>query len=280
MIKLACLTWTYKDNSLERALEGIARAGFRYFAFGLPHEGKMIPDESEASAIEPLQVMFARYGLQPITMSANAQFKPGQPLERAYRYLRIAKSFGVREMLTTGTCSYRKFPDQPYTDQEMEPINQAFAEHYRQIADEAAKLGMYISIKPHTGNTATAETIMKTLAHLGKANIGGSYDPGNVEYYEGVNAAKDFPQMVSRTNSILIKDHRGPRAHKDFPLPGTGDVDFPAIFAALKQADFQGHILVERVSTAPVEPDLNDEYVAQTRSNLERMLTEAGFQVE
>ena len=161
----------------------------------------------------------------------------------------------------------------------MEPVNAEFAEHFKKIADEAAARDLIISIKPHTGNTATAGTIMKTLEEIGKPNAGGSYDPGNVQYYEGVNAAEDFPLMAAKTHSLLIKDHKGKRADRVFPIPGEGDVDFPKIFKTLKEVQFDGNIVVERVSSDFSDaPEVIDEYMIKTRENLERMLEEAGLE--
>lgn len=278
MVKLVSLTWQYHDLPFERALEGIAQAGFRYVAFGLPHENHSYPLENDERSIAEAEALLAKYKLRPVILSANAQFKPNQPLERAVQWLNMAKRFGIDEVLTTGTWGYRVFPTEPLTVEEMTAVNQRFAEHYRQIADEAAKLGIRLSIKPHTGNTATASELMRTLQQIDRPNVGGSYDPGNVHYYEGVNAADDFPQMVDRTHSLLIKDHRGERGNRDFPRPGTGDVDFPRILTALQKANFQGNIAVERVCGSYSEdPETMDRLLRETRIYLERTLQDVGF---
>lgn len=150
----------------------------------------------------------------------------------------------------------------------------------KELADQcAAELNQLFS-GPHTGNTETAATIMKTLQQIDRPNVWGSYDPGNVQYYEGINAAEDFPQMAERSYSFIIKDHRGERATQDFPLPGAGDVDFPRIFASLKQAGFNGNIFVERVATGFSDPpEVIDQLLAETRIYLEKTLKEAGFEV-
>lgn len=281
MIKLASMTWQYHEHTFERALEGIAQANFKYVALGLPHQGEEYPNEDDPNSIKMIQSLLQKHQLQPIMLIGNRQFKPDQPLERAFRRLKAAKALGVKEVLSVGTSNYRKFPDGMLTEEKMIPINQKFADHFRMIADHAADLGLILSLKPHTGNTATAKTIMETLKQIDRPNVGGSYDPGNVQYYEGVNAGEDFPQMAARTHSLLIKDHRGGRAQKDFPVPGEGDVDFSKIFSALKQADFTGNVVVERVSTGFSEaPEIIDEKMIATRKNLEKLLKQTGFEFE
>jgi sugar phosphate isomerase/epimerase len=278
MIKLACMTLPYAKFSFERALEGISRAGYRYIAFGHAHEGRDYPDENDAKSIGSLQVLFAKYGLQPILLASNAHFKIDQPLERAKKRMQTAKAFGIKEILTIGTQSYRKFPSDPLSDEEMKPINEAFVERYKRIADEAAALDLIVTVKPHTGNTATAAHLRRTLEQIGSPHVQASYDPGNVQFYEGIAAHTDFPGIADRTYSVIAKDHRGAQANLDFPIPGTGEVDFPAIFATMKQMGFSGGVVVERVD-GPSEPELIDRRIAESREQLERLLKEAGFEL-
>lgn len=275
-IKLACMTLPYAKFSLERALEGISLAGYRYIGFGLAHGGIDYPDENDAGTISNLHALFTKYDLQPLLLMSNAHFKIDQPIERARQRMQIAKALGIKEILTIGTQSYRTFPSDPLTDEEMKPINEAYIERYKKIAEEAAALDLIVTIKPHTGNTATAAHMMETLQQIDSPHIRGCYDPGNVQFYEGIAAADDFPQMAERTYSLIAKDHRGARANRDFPIPGSGDVDFSTIFAALKKAGYDGNVFVERVD-GPAVPELIDQRIAESRVRLEQMLKDAGF---
>jgi sugar phosphate isomerase/epimerase len=142
-----------------------------------------------------------------------------------------------------------------------------------------------VTIKPHTGNTATAAVIADTLRTIGSPHILGSYDPGNVRFYEGIEPSEDLPAIAAQTVSLVAKDHRGKRAEVDFPIPGEGDVDFASIFATLRSANFTGPVVVERLDGANGEFSANspievlDERVKAARINLERLLVQAGFSV-
>jgi sugar phosphate isomerase/epimerase len=273
------MTLPYANFSLERALEGIARAGYRYIGFGLAHGGNDYPDENDVGTIGYLHALFAKYDLQPLLLMSNAQFKIDQPIERARQRMQMAKALGIKEILTIGTQSYRTFPSVPVTDEEMKRLNAAYTERYKSIAEEAAALDLVITIKPHTGNTATAAHMLETLQQIDSPHVRGCYDPGNVQFYEGISAAVDFPEIAERTYSLIAKDHRGSRANRDFPIPGTGDVDFSSIFAALKKVEFDGNVFVERVD-GPTVPELIDQRIAESRIRLEHLLKEAGFEPE
>ncbi|TMV44379.1 sugar phosphate isomerase/epimerase [Paenibacillus mesophilus] len=278
-MKLACMTLPYATCSMERALEGISRAGYRYIGIGNPHGGIELPEADDSRAIGQLDGLFAMYNLQPLQLMSNAHFKIDQPIERARQRMQLAKALGIKEILTIGTQSYRSFPSAPLTEEEMQPINRAYIERYKQIAEEAAALDLIITIKPHTGNTATAADMLETLQQIDSPHIRGCYDPGNVEFYEGIVASDDFPQVAKRTYSLIAKDHRGERGARDFPIPGTGDVDFPAIFTVLKRGGFEGNVFLERVD-GPAVPELIDQRIADARMHLVRMLKEAGFKPE
>lgn len=275
------MTLPYTPHAFERALEGIAAAGYKYISFGLPHAGQDVPDEEDAQAAAKLKVLFDRFGVQPVQIIANAQFAPGQPLERALKRIRLAQELNIPEIITVGAGGYKKFPDELLPADEMAAKHRAFVEQYQRIAEAAASYDVTITIKPHTGNTATAKEVMQTLSDINAPNVQGCYDPGNVQFYEGVNAAEDFPQMAKSTFSIIAKDHQGARANPDFPVPGTGDVDFLQIFTDWKNAGGDGNVVIERID-GPGEPNpqIIDERVQKSYASVASLLQQAGLSVE
>ncbi|MDF2723310.1 MAG: family glycosyltransferase [Paenibacillus sp.] len=275
-MKLACMTLPYAKHSFERALEGISRAGYKYVAFGWPHMGADVPDETSDGAVSDLQRLFDKYSLDPVSLSGYRQFAVGQPLERARRCLEIAKELGIDEVLSAGTWTFRKFPEEPLPEDEQERLHREYVEKYKQVAAIAEELGRIITIKPHSGNTATSAHILRAVREIGSPNVRASYDPGNVEFYEGLDSAEDFVSLAASAYSIVAKDHRGARANADFPVPGTGDVNFPAIFKMMKQAGFDGSVIVERAD-GPTELEAIDERMTAARIQLQRLLDEAGF---
>lgn len=281
MLRIACMTLPYMAHPFERALRGISGAGYRYVAFGLPHAGVPVPDENDDQAVPKLADAFARYNLEPIMIIGNDALAPGQPLERARKRLETAKALGIPEVITVGLWGFTKFPNQPRPADEFAAANREWIEHFRKVTAIAADLGIVITVKPHTGNTATARHLRETLDAVGSPALKASYDPGNVRFYEGLLPEEDLPAIAADTVSLIAKDHRGPRANGDFPIPGDGDVDFPRILQILKDSGFAGPIIVERVDgrDGALEPDEADRRIRIARENLERILAAAGFTV-
>ncbi|GBF72483.1 hypothetical protein PA598K_00738 [Paenibacillus sp. 598K] len=283
-IKLACMSWIYCGYSFKASLASIARAGYRYVSFGLPHEDRPAFDDSADGEALRIVRLLERYGLEPVTLVSTDVLAPGVPIERARQRLAFAQAIGVQELLSLGTTSYRSFPDEPIPEVEMKPIDEAFAAKFREVGEEAGKRGLTVTIKPHTGNTATAGVIAETLRTIGSPHVKACYDPGNVRFYEGIDPAADFPLIASQTASLIAKDHRGARAEVDFPIPGEGEVDFRTMFATLRETGFAGPVVLERLDGAggrygaALPLDALEARVAEARATLERMLREAGFE--
>lgn len=281
--QLACMTLPYARFSFERALEGIAGAGYRYVSFGgLPHQGKPTFDDGVPGESRRIGGLLKEYGLTPVTLVSTDALAVEKPIDVARRRMDFAEDIGVTELLSLGISSYRPFPSEPIPVEELRERYEAFAEKYAAVGEEAGKRGLTVTIKPHTGNTATALVVAETLAKIGSPHVKASYDPGNVRYYEGVDPAKDLPIIAGDTVSFIAKDHAGDRAEANFPIPGSGDVDFAALFSTLRENSFSGPVVVERLDgTGSADPDAStiDDIVAEARRRLASMLDKAGFGV-
>jgi sugar phosphate isomerase/epimerase len=270
------MTLPYMKYSFERSLQGISQAGFRYIAFGLPHAGSDVPDEQDPQAVTKLQRLFDQYGVEPIMLVSTNQLAPGQPIDRVRQRFEIARALGIPELLSLGVWGYQAFPDTPLPEQEIREKSERFAEQFRNVAKLAEEYEITVTLKPHTGNTATASHLIETIASIGSPFVKASYDPGNVHFYEGIDPVRDMELLpVSQITSFIAKDHRGGRAVNDFPIPGKGDVDFGAMFRNLHAGGFNGPVVVERVdgtnATAPTLEEL-DATIREARIELEALL--------
>lgn len=168
----------------------------------------------------------------------------------------------------------------PASRRRISRAHEFFAERIGRIAEEAGRRGLVVTLKPHTGNTATATHLRETIAWIGSPYVKASYDPGNVHYYEGIDSADDFPAIARETVSFVAKDHIGPRGNNSFPCPGAGDVNFLSLFRTLSEAGFTGPVIVERADIAldmPPGAEHADRRMGIVRTELVRMLQAAGY---
>lgn len=282
MIKLASMTWPYAKYPFEQALEQISEAGFRYVSIGLPHEGQSVINAGAPGEASRILALLDKYDLQPVTLISNDALGTKQPIEAAQQWMDFALELGVDELLSVGTFSYGRFPNEPISDEEMIPVNDAFVAKFQQVGEEAKKRGLTVSLKPHTGNTATAKELKETLDRIDSPAVKASYDPGNIHFYEGVDTVKDLPSIAEQVVSFIIKDHEGKQTDVNFPVPGEGDVDFPALFSILKKHNFSGPVVLERLDGQGENFTLKElnKRVATSRKNIAQILQAANMSYE
>lgn len=271
------LTLPYARYSFARALAGLASAGYRWVGFGLPHAGVPVPAEETAAEAERLRQLCQAHGLEPYLTYGTNVMSVG--VEGACRHLDFVHALGARMVLWLGTWGYARFPDQPHPPERLAADHAVFVERLRQVAEHAGRLGLTITLKPHTGNTATGSILRRTVEEIGHPAVRACYDPGNVRFYEGISPEEDVEAVAPLTEALVLKDHRGGRAHADFPVPGEGEIDFPRIVARLRQAGFAGPLIVERVDGAqrePIPPEEIDSRLARARRFAEGLAESRG----
>jgi sugar phosphate isomerase/epimerase len=166
--------------------------------------------------------------------------------------LTIAQKLGI-SYVTTSTGGHDASSGGSLEDQ-----RNAFMKNIRPLADEAAAAGITICLETHGGLLASGEIAKKLIQDIGKENIGINYDPGNVIFYGAVNPEEDIQTSADAVKHMHCKDQIGGPGVWNFPTVGTGEVNFPAIFAALDKAGFAGPVSVEIEFQGEPWPSLAD----------------------
>jgi sugar phosphate isomerase/epimerase len=281
-VQLGAMTLPFRGHSYERALDGVAAAGFEFVCIGLPHEGRAIPhQDDDPAAFNEAADLARKRGLEPIMFYclAPAHHEGG---EAAWiRAVGRAAAADIPYVLGMGTSSYLPgfAGKRPYAEQAAD--EQRWLEVMRHVCGEAHGQGVTILVKPHTGNTATALECRHTVEAVGSSALAVCYDAGNVRFYEGVDAVADLPLVARRVQAVCLKDHRGPRFHHDFPPPGEGAVNHAMLFNILAGAGFSGPMMVERVDgtedAAKIPFDEIVRRLARVRERMTAALADAGL---
>lgn len=254
--QLGAMTLPFCGHPFEKAIRGVAEAGFRHVCIGLPHQHHFVPHPNDDDAkLRLLADACIRRMLQPVMLFClcHAEHENGQ--QTWFKTLHQAAILQIPYILGLGTWSFKdphnliggKKSHAHQADEEARWIAAM-----QPVCDQAATLGITILVKPHTGNTATALECLHLIRTMHHPALGICYDPGNVHFYEGVDPVADLPLIVEHVRAVCLKDHLGTRFHADFPPPGEGAVNFPALFEILRKNKFHGPMLVERVDGALV----------------------------
>lgn len=272
---LGAHTLPYRREPLERALQGIAAAGFRQVGLWTDHAGApLVSTTPSREEIAALRATLARSGLRAVTMFARrgAMETP----EALLADLDLCAALEMPLLQAAGPWPYAQFPNQRKAEMRWFGEVERFLAHLDRAAPEAEQRGVTIVLKPHTGATATGEDLVDVIRRVGSPALRACWDAGNVRYYEGLDSEDDLERsgVAPLVKSVCIKDQRGGRAAANFPIPGEGEVDHPRMLRVLAAAGFDGPLLVERLD-APPTAEAIDTALAGARQFLERVVAEA-----
>jgi sugar phosphate isomerase/epimerase len=233
---VGCYTRPWDQFELGQALDGIAEAGYHWAGL-MTAKGKswviITPQTTEVEAGKIGQQVRQR-GLQVCSVYGDFSVADSRSTgrEQLRRLIDNAAACGSPELLLGGTA-----------------VRELYDDYYGAIEEEcdhAETRRVGLSIKPHGGLNATGAACREAIERVGHPNFRLWYDPGNILYYS--DGARDPLQDVLGVDGLVVgmsvKDFRPPK--EVLVTPGTGEVNFPALFARLRLGGFtRGQLVVE-----------------------------------
>ena len=240
-------------HRLDDALEIIAELGYRCAAISVDHHALNPFDSDIDQQVERVRGLLARLDLACV-IETGARFlldprRKHHPTlldrraggrEKRLDFLRRCVDIAARlDSLALSFWSGAIAPAQE------EPVAfDLLAESCRELADYAAERGLALAFEPEPGMFIDSLASYERLAGaVRRGNFGLTIDVGHL----WCNEAPPQPDLIRRFAPKLANLHlddmrQGIHDHLFF---GDGQVDFPAVFAALHDAGYQGPACVE-----------------------------------
>lgn len=277
--QLGCETLPYRAFPLERALEGIRKAGYRYVMPYHMHAGKVVFGPSLTSAERAsVRRKFEDQDLQlfMVFIGLDKDSRLPEGLKGYLAELDFFAEMGIRTAVGVGPWYFTRFPNVPKRDRDWQ---KEVDEYYRALEPavrHAEKLNVTIALKPHTGITARGKDCLEVVKRLSSERLKICWDAGNVSFYEGVHPDPDLADLAPHVKAVCIKDHLGLRGEGNFPPPGEGQIDHELMFKTLFGAGFNGPMALERVdgrdNAAKMPAELIDQRIAAAQKFLTGIL--------
>jgi L-ribulose-5-phosphate 3-epimerase len=125
----------------------------------------------------------------------------------------------------------------------------SFAKMLRRLSEIADVFkAANIELALETGQE-TAADLLQLLHHLQRPNVGVNFDPANMILYDKGNPIAALRTLGPWIRSLHIKDARRtkvPGTWGEEVIVGTGEVDWPAFFATLREQQYTGNFAIER----------------------------------
>jgi sugar phosphate isomerase/epimerase len=242
--QLGCYTRVFDQFDCPVALDAIAETGFKYL--GLMNtknmQGAMIKAATPAEEVQAMSDAAKKRGLK--VLSVYGEFSVKESLDAGIR--------GLKRLIDdSAICSCPNLLLGGTTD---EKLYQPYYKTVAECCDYAGAKGVGLSIKPHGGQNSTGLQCRKAIDLVGNRNFRLWYDPGNIFYYSDgkLDPVADAATVDGLVVGMSVKDFRPPK--EVLVNIGTGKVDFPAVFARLKQGGFtQGPLIVECLEHGTLE---------------------------
>jgi sugar phosphate isomerase/epimerase len=234
--QLGCYTRPWDQFEYRVAFDAIAEAGFPFIGL-MTHKGKnwvMITPQTTPEEAANYGEEAKKRNLKVI--SIYGQYSVAESVENGVRDLRRlierCAACGSPNLLLGGTTDPKQYE-----------------KYYKTVAeccDFAASKGVGLTVKPHGGQNSTGPQCRKIIELVSHKNFRLTYDPGNIFYYSDgkLDPVDDAATVDGLVAGMCVKDFKPPK--EVLVTPGTGRVDFKAVFARLQKGGFtRGPLVVE-----------------------------------
>jgi len=147
-------------------------------------------------------------------------------------------------------------------------------ERLRGMGDVAAGLGVTIVIETHPPLLTNGDLGRQTMEAIDHPYVRINFDTANIYFYnENRTAVGELAKVIDYVASVHLKDTPGGYQEWNFPVLGTGVVDFPEIFKMLDGRGFAGPFTMELEGTQGVDFDEAGQlrYIADSVAYLRRI---------
>ena len=265
--QLGCMTLPYANFPLERALTGIASAGYKYVAWGTTHENSpgrkdpVIAADAPATEAKRLGEHCRSLGLQPIMMFSQIYVAAPDSVRVHSRRIEQAAAGGIPFVLTFGAIK--------------EGEHDPWIRNLKELGPIARGAGVTVVIKQHGGNTATGADCARIVSEVADEGVKICYDAGNVLDYNNDDPIADIQTCWKDIRAFAIKDHRNTPKDEDCG-PGFGEIDHYKLLTPVMKTGLTIPLAFENIFeplvARPTNPSGVDALARRSREYVESVI--------
>lgn len=264
-IELGCFTRPWKDYGVEDAAAGMRAAGFKHFGPMGMGPTRLIDYNSTSEEVAAIEQAVKSAGLSfTIMMGTYPLTSVEEGVAALNREIDYAEQLGIRHVMTGGASDPAQYG--------------TYYDIMRECAEYALHKGITLMLKPHGGLSNTTRETIDSWKKVNHQNFKICYDAGNLLYYAGEDPLAHIREIAPIVAGMCIKDEVGGMQGDVMVTPGDGQVDFAAVFGALKEAGFAGPYVVECLSGESLD-EINHEAV-RARNFLAETFAAVGYTVD
>ena len=188
------------------------------------------------------------YGLTPLVCRGNADLSKDTFVSELTPQLEACAKMGVNYCFLSAKRGET-------------PLETAYA-RLRAAGDVAKAHGVTITLETHPDMGTNGDIQVATMKAIDHPNIKVNFDTGNITYYNhDTTALAELKKSIEYVRTVEFKDHSAEFETWNFPVLGTGKVDFPEIVKLLRAHHYAGPVTIEFEGVKGVE--LTEEQLKQ-----------------
>ncbi len=248
--RLGICSWSLRPKSVEQLIAALREVGIHHIQLAL--DPLRTPSVEWDSAIAKLReagigIMSGMMGCVGEDYSTIAAIHrtggvvPDETWPQSLANFRQAAPIASAAGIKLVTLHAGFIPDDPNS-----AVFKKVVERIVLIAEIFASQGVNIALE--TGQERAA-ALLQFLKTLGTAKVGVNFDPANMLLYGSGDPIEALQLLAPHVRQVHIKDatRSGVPGTWGNEVPvGKGEVDWPKFFAVLGQADYRGHLVIER----------------------------------
>jgi L-ribulose-5-phosphate 3-epimerase len=248
--RLAVCSWSLQPQSAKQLVDRLETIGLRRVQLALdslhfePVAWRAAADLFAARKIEIVSGMFGTIGEDYTTLETikrTGGLVPDEHWEQNWRNIQTVATLAQEFQLNLVTFHAGFLPHE-----ESDPNFQKLKDRVARVADLFATHRIDLGFE--TGQE-TAETLATFLTKLNRPNVGVNFDPANMILYDKGDPIEALRVLRPWLKQCHIKDATRttqPGTWGAEVPAGTGDVNWPAFFATLKELSYTGNLCIER----------------------------------
>lgn len=218
----------YHGYSLEEAIEGISKAGFKYIELTATKgwTEHVFPNQS-FEYLTGIKDKLKDAGLIPFAMSGHTNLMDRERIPDFIMNIRLAAFFGCDYIVSS--------VGEAHLEDKAAASDQQVAEHIKALVPELEKNSLTLVLEVH-GDHGSGAILKDITKRINSDRVKVNYDTANVIFYSDADMAEDLSECMDELGYMHLKDKAGEKKEWNFPALGKGCVDFPMVFKKLEEA--------------------------------------------